>query len=90
MSGLEGLRIALVGPLPPPAGGMAMQTRQLSELLAAAGAAVSIVQTNAPYRPAAIAGVPGLRALFRLLPYLAALWRQCGRADVVHLMANSG
>lgn len=90
MSGLEGLRIALVGPLPPPAGGMAMQTRQLSELLSAAGAVVSIVQTNAPYRPAAVAGVPGLRALFRLLPYLVALWRQCGRADVVHLMANSG
>ena len=33
MTALAGLRIGLVGPLPPPAGGMAMQTRQLAELL---------------------------------------------------------
>ncbi len=34
MTALAGMRIGLVGPLPPPAGGMAMQTRQLAELLA--------------------------------------------------------
>lgn len=90
MTGFAGLRIALVGPLPPPAGGMAMQTRQLAELLAAAQAQVMLVQTNAPYRPAFVAGWPGLRALFRLLPYLAALWRTAGRCDLMHLMANSG
>ncbi len=32
----------------------------------------------------------GVRAAFRLLPYLAQLWRRGGRADVVHVMANSG
>lgn len=85
-----GLRIALVGPLPPPAGGMANQTRQLAELLRGEGAEVDIVQVNAPYRPAWVAGVKGLRALFRLLPYLFALWRACGSADLVHVMANSG
>jgi hypothetical protein len=31
----DGMRIGLVGPLPPPAGGMANQTRQLAELLSA-------------------------------------------------------
>ena len=34
----QGLRVGLVGPLPPPAGGMANQTRQLAELLDAEGA----------------------------------------------------
>jgi len=85
-----GLRIALVGPLPPPAGGMANQTRQLAELLRAAGAQVDLVQTNAPYRPAWAGRVPVLRAALRLLPYAARLWRAAGRADICHVMANSG
>ena len=84
------LRVLLVGPLPPPAGGMANQTRQLAELLRAEGAQVELVQVNAPYRPAWAERLKGARALFRLLPYLLHLWRGCGRADVVHVMANSG
>ncbi|HRA81356.1 MAG TPA: glycosyltransferase family 4 protein [Thauera sp.] len=87
---LTDLRLLLVGPLPPPAGGMANQTRQLAELLRAEGAQVEVVQVNAPYRPAWAGRIKGARALFRLLPYLAHLWRGCGRADVVHVMANSG
>jgi glycosyltransferase involved in cell wall biosynthesis len=90
MNGFAGLRVGLVGPLPPPAGGMANQTRQLAELLRAAGATVHLVQSNAPYRPAPVARWPVLRAAFRLLPYLAALWRAAGRSDVFHVMANSG
>lgn len=84
------LHIVLVGPLPPPAGGMANQTRQLAELLRGDGAHVTLVQTNAAYRPRWIGGVPGLRAVFRLVPYLRSLWLGCGRSDVMHLMANSG
>ncbi len=90
MKQFEQLRILLVGPLPPPAGGMANQTRQLAELLRAEGAAVELVQTNAPYRPRWIARIAGARAAFRLVPYLWALWRAAGRNDVMHLMANSG
>lgn len=86
----SGLHIALVGPLPPPSGGMANQTRQLAELLAAGGATVTLVQVNAPYWPAWIGGVLGLRSMFRLMPYLAALWRAAGQADIFHIMANSG
>lgn len=85
-----GLRVGLVGPLPPPAGGMANQTRQLAELLTAGRASVTLVQTNAPYRPQWAGKVPGLRAFFRLGPYLVNLWRTAGRSDVIHLMANSG
>ncbi len=84
------LRIALVGPLPPPAGGMANQTRQLAELLRQEGAQVEVVQVNAPYRPAWAEKLKGVRALFRLLPYVAHLWQAAGRANLMHVMANSG
>ena len=87
---LSGLKIGLVGPLPPPAGGMANQTRQLAELLGREGAAVTLVQVNFPYRPRIIARVRGLRALFRLVPYAVRLWRVAGQVDLIHIMANSG
>jgi glycosyltransferase involved in cell wall biosynthesis len=83
-------RIALVGPLPPPAGGMANQTLQLARLLGEDGIAVDVVQVNRPYKPAWIGRVRVARALARLLPYLVALWRTVGRSDLVHVMANSG
>lgn len=86
----EGLRIGLVGPLPPPEGGMANQTRQLARLLAAEGASVELVRVNAAWRPAWIGRVRGVRALARLLPYLGALWRCAGRVRLFHVMANSG
>jgi len=86
----DALCLGLVGPLPPPNGGMAMQTLQLARLLREEGIAVEIVQTNAPYRPPLVEKLQGLRALFRLLPYLWRLWRLAGRVDVIHLMANSG
>jgi glycosyltransferase involved in cell wall biosynthesis len=69
---------------------MANQTRQLAELLRSEGLDVSIVQTNASYRPAWIASVPVVRAAFRLIPYLFALWKLAGRCDLIHIMANSG
>lgn len=89
-AGLPGLRIGLIGPLPPPSGGMANQTRQLAELLAGAGAIVTTVQVNAAYKPRWIGHVPVLRSLFRLAPYLMSLWHAAGTADIFHVMANSG
>lgn len=86
----SGLSVGLVGPLPPPAGGMANQTRQLAELLRAAQASVWMVQTNSPYRPQWAGRIPVLRAAFRLLPFLWQLWRAAGRSDLFHVMANSG
>lgn len=83
------LRLALVGPLPPPSGGMANQCRQLARLLGEEGVPVEVVQVNAPYRPAWAAKLKGVRALFRLIPYKLALWRAIGRNDVMHVMANS-
>lgn len=87
---IAGLRIALVGPMPPPEGGMANQTRQLGELLRREGATVSVVAVNAAYRPPWIAKMRGIRAMFRLVPYVVRLWRVAGRADILHIMASSG
>ena len=84
------LQLGLVGPVPPPNGGMAMQTQQLARLLASEGVAVSLLATNGPYRPAIAGRLPVVRALFRLIPFLFDLWRLMGKVDVVHLMANSG
>jgi glycosyltransferase involved in cell wall biosynthesis len=83
-------RVCIVGPLPPPSGGMANQCDQLVRLLRREGARVDVVQTNAPYTPSWVAHLPILRAGARLFPYLWALWRAAGRNDVLHLLANSG
>ena len=87
---MHDLSIGLIGPLPPPSGGMANQTRQLAGLLRTAGADVRLVQVNAPYRPAWAGRIQGVRALFRLVPYLWMLWRTAGKVRLFHVMANSG
>ena len=87
---LHGLRIALVGPLPPPEGGMANQTLQLGELLRGEGAHITVVQVNAPYRPSWVARLRGIRAIFRFVPYVIQLWRAADQVDLFHIMANSG
>jgi glycosyltransferase involved in cell wall biosynthesis len=86
----QALRIAVVGPLPPPRGGMAGQTQQLVELLRREGADVVVVPTNAPYRPRFVARVRGLRAIPRLAGHVARLWSAAGKVDILHVMANSG
>lgn len=83
-------RVCIVGPLPPPSGGMANQCDQLARLLTVDGFAVEVVRNNAPYRPAWAGSLPVLRAAFRLVPYLVRLWMAAGRADVMHVLANSG
>lgn len=87
---VKDLRVGLIGPLPPPSGGMANQTKQLAELLHREGVSVELVQVNYPYSPRWIGNIKGVRALFRLVPYLYQLWRAAGRVRVFHVMANSG
>ena len=84
------LRIGLIGPLPPPSGGMANQTIQLEKLLRAENLYVKMVQTNAPYKPAWIANVKIIRALFQLVDYIFRLRTAAKEVDLFHIMANSG
>lgn len=87
---LTGLRIALVGPLPPPAGGMANQTAQLAALLRADGAQVQLLAVNGPQLPPWLARIRYLRAALRLPVHLWRLWRAANTVDLFHIMANSG
>ena len=84
------LSVGIIGPLPPPSGGMANQTLQLAKLLRKENLQVDIVQTNAAYKPAWIGKIVMVRALFRLFFYIINLWQVAGRVDVFHIMANSG
>ena len=68
-------RVCLVGPLPPPSGGMAEQTAQLARLLNSEGVQVDIVQVNPPYPDNLLGSLRGVRAIFRLIPYLRRLWQ---------------
>ncbi|MGH9805756.1 MAG: glycosyltransferase family 4 protein, partial [Terriglobia bacterium] len=88
--GLHGLKIGLVGPVPPPSGGMAGQTLQFAELLAQEGADVTLVPVNAPYRPRWVKQIRVIRAISRLTFYGGLLWRVAGRVQIMHIMANSG
>ena len=87
---LAGMRIALVGPQAPPAGGMANQTAQLAALLRAEGAKVQLLAVNASVLP------PGWRACATCARPCACR-SSCGacgapaaRVDLFHVMANSG
>lgn len=86
----ESFSVGFVGPLPPPAGGMANQTRQLADILSAGGIDVRFARTNEPYRPAWTGRVRGLRALVRYVPFLGALRALAANVKIVHVMANSG
>ena len=83
-------RIAIVGPLPPPAGGMANQTKKLAEFIQKERVDVDIIQVNADYRPRFVRKIPILRAGFRLVDYFITLKRRLAQVQVVHIMANSG
>lgn len=83
-------RLGLIGPLPPPSGGMANQTKQLAELLSLENIFVVLLQVNKPYKPDWIKKIRGLRALFRLLPYLVSVLQGARQVDLFHIMANSG
>lgn len=83
-------KVTIVGPLAPPAGGMANQTKKLSEFLRSEDIDVEVIRTNPDYKPAIIRKVPVVRALFRLISYKLTLMRRLKHTDVIHIMANSG
>jgi glycosyltransferase involved in cell wall biosynthesis len=89
MTDKKALHVGLCGPLPPPHGGMANQFNQLRQLLTNEAVRVSVLQTNAPYRYKIIENVKGIRAVFRMVPYLFNAWKFAGEVDVIHVFSNS-
>ncbi len=87
---IESLKLGLIGPVPPPYGGMANQLNQLQRLLNNEGIRVSLVETNPPYPNQFIGKIKGVRALLRLASYLYKLWQLTAQVDVIHVFSNSG
>lgn len=83
-------KVTIVGPLAPPAGGMANQTKKLAEFLRAENVIVDVIRTNPDYQPAFIGKLPVIRALFRLVSYKLTLMKRLKNTDIIHIMANSG
>lgn len=83
-------KVTIVGPLAPPAGGMANQTKKLAEFLRSENISVDVIRTNPDYKPAFVGKIPILRALFRLVSYKLTLMKRLKNTDVIHIMANSG
>jgi glycosyltransferase involved in cell wall biosynthesis len=85
------MRVLLVGPVPPPYGGMALQARQLEQLLRHDGVGVDVLASNfsLPSLLRAAERVPGVRSFLRAVLIWFMLWPRIGRADVVHVMAAS-
>ena len=85
------MRVLLVAPVPPPYGGMALQARQLDQLLRHDGVDVDVLASNfsLPSSLKAVERVPGVRTWLRAVLIWFRLWPRIGRADVVHVMAAS-
>ena len=64
--------------------------RSSRELLAREGVAVDVVRSMRRIGRRSSARIRGVRALFRLVPYVARAVACVGRVDVFHVMANSG
>lgn len=82
--------ILLVGPVPPPMGGMSLQTMHFYQALKKEKHQVSLVASNIHLRPRVLNKITVLRTLIRSVLFMHHLIRQVPKADVVHLMSNSG
>lgn len=82
--------IALVGPLPPPSGGMANQAELLYDCLSSGGIKIVFIRTNCEYRPNWIKNIRGLRAIFRLVFYFVEIWFTAKHVKLFHVLSNSG
>lgn len=84
--------VCVVGPFPPPYGGIRLQAQKLVAHLAEEGVSVYSIATN-PRPPRLLAWVqhiPGLRSLVCELQYLTQLVSDCPQAGTVHHLAASG
>ena len=80
--------VAIVGPLPPPYGGMALQCEALRDNLLREGVSALIVPTNPPLF-FGLAKLKLLRTFLQTLIYLCRLVRIVSQVSVVHILAAS-
>ena len=84
--------VCLVGPIPPPLGGMSIQMQRLARGLERSGVAVVLVPTN-PAPPVLLRWtkyIPGVRTAIREFQFLLSLWHGAGKAQVLHHLSASG
>lgn len=81
--------ICLVGELPPPTGGMAVQAERLGAQLRGEGHTVFHVRTNSLAQTSPWRRVKGLRGVINLAMFLVQMVRGVSHAQVVHLFSNS-
>ena len=84
-------RVLLVGPTPPPYGGMAFQARLLEKMLVSDGHEVFFLPANPPLPQGFgwLGRVPGLRTVARAMAIWVRFWRAARHVDVVHVLAAS-
>lgn len=82
--------ILLIGPIPPPNGGMAMQGKLLYSHLVSSGAEVEYLATNYKVWPEFVNQIKVIRAFYRFIGYIIKLWRATGKHKVIHMLSNSG
>jgi len=80
--------VAIIGPVPPPYGGMTLQGQALRDNLAREGIAVAIVPTN-PRLRFGLGKIGGVRTVLQTLIYLGQLVKIIPRVSVVHILAAS-
>ncbi|MFO1257172.1 MAG: glycosyltransferase family 4 protein [Gammaproteobacteria bacterium] len=82
--------IAIIAPIPPPNGGMALQGLQLKRLLENEGYTIFYTATNPKMTPNWISQIPYLRAVYRLYFYCWALFKIPDEYQLWHIFSNSG
>ena len=88
---INSLRVQLVGPVPPPYGGMALQGLLLQRLLREDGVTAELFGHNEPFCAGLrfLERVPGIRTVLRAVRFYFRLWRRLRDKDVVHILAAS-
>src|SRR4030095_14820064 len=80
--------VAIVAPVPPPLGGMALQGDILRQYLESDGIEVIVIATN-PELPLFLRRIKGLRTLLQTSRFVLLLFRVIPKITVLHIMAAS-
>jgi glycosyltransferase involved in cell wall biosynthesis len=85
------LRVQLVGPVPPPYGGMALQAVLLQRLLRQDGMIADLLGHNEALCESLrfVERVPGLRTGIRAVRFYFRFWSRLREKDIVHILAAS-